>query len=701
MRSRRIYGDLDDPPVIVSDRGFTGFKSSIKANVLPEGVLSDSRNARIENGEIETRKGCDVVYFDPEFSDAYASCRYINPVAGSAQHSAIAVAGRNKLTIFDPEDGNHQVPYHSGQIATGDAELVESFGSLFIYRGRGTTLPSKFPLDCGEYPLQYDGETPTAGGIFKMPSAVVLIQIYPHSRLSDQVDVDLGLASEVGITFSECRADLAPIESRADSWYFDAENWTIDNSASNSTTGHNFSHGDTIKFNGTGSYDGVYKVRKIDFNTISLVGGSIPSGPLERNTGATGWKENSNLRPADYAVTTASRLAYVSGPDLIQFSDAFAPTIINPYFNRVMVNEGAGDYITALLPVQDDSLLVFKRSSIYLITATSTLGENLRVIEVTRQMVCACKGSIQEVGNLIYFLSDGGIYAVDAGIRNESNMASPMQALEVLSIPTSESINDKLGQVDFSYAEKFISAYFDNRYFLAVVTKESGGQLSRIFVYNQLLKQWETIDEFPDGFFAQEFVVIPDNGINKLFVVGKNSQILTWGTNELGVDSFYDERNELTSNSINFSISTRNYDAESFNIKRFHRIGSAITKLTDEDTGVTFGYNTSNPDTATLVYANAPLDRYRKTYRLICRKKGQQLSVTITNRRNKFFSGGRIKVSEIFTEASICARATRSYSDTTQKSTRAYDIEEGYRPSVDRINDDPILVSDPNSGTPL
>lgn len=701
MRSRRGYGELDDTPKISTERAFIGFKSSIKSNALPEGTLTDSRNARIQNGEIQTRKGCEVAYVDDSFPDAYAACRYINPVAGGAQHSAIAVAGREQLTIYDPEDGNSKVPYHSGQIATGDAELVESFGSLFLYRGRGATLPAKFPLQLGEYPLQYDGETPDDGGVFKMPSAVVLIQIYPHARIAEQIDVDLGLVTEVGENFNECRADLAPLESRADSWFFDEENYSIDNSSLNSTTGHTFENGDTIKLSGTTNYDNVYKVRKIDFNTISLVGATIPAEPVERNTGATGWKENSLLRPADYATTTASRLAYVAGPDLIQFSDAFAPSIINPYFNRVLVNEGAGDFITALLPVQDDSLLVFKRSSIYLITATSTLGENLRVIEITRQMGCVSRGSIQEIGNLIYFLSDNGIYAVDSGIRNESNLASPITALEIMDVPTSESIEDKFKQIDFAYAENFISAFYDNRYFLGVTSKTGGGQINRIFIYNQIHKNWETIDEFPEDFIPQDFVVIPVNGINKLHVVGANSQIIVWESNEAGLDTYYDGNNDERTVPINFSISTRYYDAESFNVKRWHRVGSAITKLTNEPTGVTFGYSTSNPDTATLVYAKAPVDEYRKTYRMLCRKRGQMMSVTITNRMSKQQSGGRIKVSEIFTESSECARSTRSFSDVQTKVAQPVDIEQGFRPAPDRNQDDPILVADPQAGTPL
>ena len=167
LQSERRYGALDNQPIVEGDRAFKGFRSALKGNILEEGIITDSRNARIENGEIETRKGCNSVFMDPDFPDAYSACRYINPVLGSSEHSAIAVAGQNNVTIFDPEDGDYKVPYQSGQEAQSDAYLVESFGSLLLFRGKGTTLPAKFPLELGEYPLVYNGEAQTMEAFLK------------------------------------------------------------------------------------------------------------------------------------------------------------------------------------------------------------------------------------------------------------------------------------------------------------------------------------------------------------------------------------------------------------------------------------------------------------------------------------------------------------------------------------------------------
>ena len=535
-----------------------------------------------------------------------------------------------------------------------------------------------------------------------MPDAVVVIQIYPHARLATPEDVEAGHHDKVGELFNECRVDLAPYESRSDSWFFDVDNYHIRNSVLNSTTGHNFVTGDFIRFEGTDNYDATYKVRKIDNNTIALIGADVPQEPEQRNTGVAGWKENSYLRPADFAVSTANRLAYVGGPDIIQFSDVFAPTIINAYFNRVLVNEGAGDYITALLPVQDDSLIVFKRSSIYLISNTSALGSDLKVIEITRQMGCVSQGTVQEIGDLIYFLSDNGIYAIDAGIRQQTGIATPIQALEIVNTPTSESIQDIISGIDFTYADRFTSAYHDNRYFLAVVSKQGGGMVNRVLVYNQLLKEWETIDEIPDDFVAKKFVVMPVNGKNQLHLVSTNSSIVVWEANEAGVDRYFNGENTYTSTPVSFSVSSRSYDAQSFNIKKWHRVGVAVTRLsTEDDTGLSFGFSTVNPDNAVLIYSTAPNDGYRKTFRLLCRRVGQMFTLTITNRLNKFIPAGRLKISEYYVESSESARSTKSFSDAGTHTEKPYDVEIGFRPAPDRNIDDPILVTDPAADNPL
>jgi hypothetical protein len=802
VNSRRGYRETDDPPKIVGDKGFVGFMSSVKPNAIPENVLYNAVNARIENGEIETRKGSDVQHHEADFKASHYACRYVNPVKTTTESATIALAHNDNVTLYDPDEQIIKVPYQSGQVANGDAELVESFGSLFLTRGGGAKLPCSLPAKLGEYPLEYDGqavadndievgdllyvkvgfwgitkfdqtnprddrefcwveasddvdpqypklyevthiydsgtivvkneqgmrttrrgETATdpngidldkvatnvhfhyndnhkfekanpVAGVFKMPNASVIIQIYPWSRNATQQDVKQGRADYIGETINECRADLAPIESMYDQWFFNSDN-VVTGSALNSSTGHSFKDGETIKIQGTTNHNGTWEIKRHDFNTIILLKAPIPTSAVDQNGGGRAWNESSYLRPADFAVTTANRLAYKSATDLVQFSDVFAPTIANPFFNRVLVNEGTGDEIIAMLPVQDDSLLVFKRNSIYLITATSTLGENLRVIEITRQIGCAARGSIQEIGNIVYFLSDNGIYAVDSGIRNESNIASPIKALEIIDKPLSDTIQDKIDDINFKYADKFISAYANNRYYLGVVSSRSvDGNIDKIIVYNQLIQKFESVDEIPDDLKPKQFVVIPVNGKNTLHLVTEDSQILSYETSMYGVDTYFGSGQLWTEANILFSITSRHYDAETFNLKRWHRLGVTAQCL-ENTAALGFGLNMQNPDKAVLMFNENITDKYRKVYKVIARQRSQLLSVTINNLATPSFRHGRLRISEIYAEGSECARSSRNWSNINYNEKTDLNILVGTRPT-DQDFEEGVIVGDPS-----
>ena len=795
MNRRKGYDSLDDSPQIDGDKGFIGFKSGYKSDILKQGTLHNACNARIETGEIETRNGNDLVYHDETFKDTFAACRYVNPVGDLAESASIALAHATDATIYDPKDEVVEVPYQSGQEVSGEATLLEAFGSLLLTRGSGTKLPCNLPARLGEYPLEYNGQPPSSDGIkvgdyiyvenqfwgitvfdhtypiereyvsvppskdidsglpklfevlrvyesgtlmvrndqelrvsrkghriedsvvidkatstihfhysdssayrkanpvsglFKMPKASVVIQIYPWAKFADSEDVKAGRADTLGEPVNECRIDLAPIESIEDEFQF-SDDWAISGSTLNSNTGHDFKDGDTIKIQGSQDYDGVYPVRRHDFNTIIIDNASIPTQPIERNKSVLAWSESSNLRPADFAVTTANRLAFKGAADLVQFSDVYAPTIINPFFNRVLVNEGTGDSIVAMLPVQDDGLLVFKRNSIYLITATSTLGENLRVIEITRQMGCVSRGSIQQIGSLVYFLSDNGIYVVDSGIRGESNIASPIKALEVLDKPTSESIQDKIEDIDFSKAETFISSYCNNRYYLGLVNKTSPeGKINRVYVYNQLLQSFESIDRIPDDLFPKEFVVIPVSGKNTLHLVTTDSQVISYETALDSIDTYYSVDGTFEEAPVYFSITTRSYNLNTYNLKRWHRVGVTSQSLSNQ-AALSFGFGTNNPDSASLLFTNTIEDPYRKSNRVIVRKRGQLFYLTITNMLNKTTSLGKLRISEIYVEGSECARSSRDYS--TVRTNEAVDLEvlSGVRPERGLFNGLPLV----------
>jgi len=636
MRSHEKYGRFDDQPLIDQDRAFKGFQSNLRAGILSEGLASDSVNARIENGCYETRKGQAVEYASGAGKQGYSSCRFINPLATTTPDPAVATAGQSSLTIYDPSAGATEVPYQSGQTATSDAELVEAFGSLFLFRGKGATLPATLPFTLGEYPLMYEGVSPSAGGIVKMPLAIVVCQIYPSG--------------------GACRVDLAPIESKSETWTFSGAD-ELTGSVGGSSTGHQFVDGDTVKLSGTTSYNGVHEVKVVDYNTIELVGASAPGAVQDRNAQAIGWSESYNLPPADFAVATASRLAFVNGPDQILFSDAFAPSVVNPYFNRVLINEGTGDYITALLPVQDDSLLVFKRNSIYLVTNTSSLGDDLRVIEITRQLGCVSRGTVQEIGDLVFFLSDSGVYAIEAGIRDRTSVATPMRALEIISTPTSEPIQDKIKAIDFSKADQFVSCFYDNRYMLGVVS-QGASEIDQVLVFNQIYKQWESVDSLPTAQQSLGFVTIPKAGINRMFITSKNNHVMRYDDLADNTDVYRNSSAVEVTDRFSFELTTRDYGFSDFNQKRYIRTGIEYQALNATSMNVTS--RITNPDhTNSAFYVRAHASAEGVGAGVKIKKQGQYLGLIIKNMDASGSSVGRLKIEAVGVEANISGRQTR------------------------------------------
>ena len=46
------YGELDDPPLLDGDEGFTGFNTRLDGTNLEPGVLSEAFNVRTDRGTI-------------------------------------------------------------------------------------------------------------------------------------------------------------------------------------------------------------------------------------------------------------------------------------------------------------------------------------------------------------------------------------------------------------------------------------------------------------------------------------------------------------------------------------------------------------------------------------------------------------------------------------------------------------------------
>lgn len=142
---------------------------------------------------------------------------------------------------------------------------------------------------------------------------------------------------------------------------------------------------------------------------------------------------------------------------------------------------GDGDPITAIIPWTGFRLLVFKRSSTFLVNADPTDSiANWEIQNIDKGVGCIAPRSVAQVGADIYWLSLDGVRSLRrtlAGTEQE------------ISEPLSKPIDNLIQTINLNYIHKSAGFYYQNRYFLSVPTY-SATEPSETFVFNTEFKSW-------------------------------------------------------------------------------------------------------------------------------------------------------------------------------------------------------------------
>jgi len=195
------------------------------------------------------------------------------------------------------------------------------------------------------------------------------------------------------------------------------------------------------------------------------------------------------------------------------FSDILDSNTYDPIYNQFRFNAGKSDRIMGFHSFSEDTLIVFNRNSIHMVEGTEIIKEASSKL-LTEEVGLIAKNSIEQVGNQIIFLSDNGVYAI--GFIEDYKLRG-------LEIPLSESIQKTINRINKANAYKAQSAYFDNRYYLALPL-DSSTRNNAIIVYNFLNQKWESIDTVNSADFH----------ITNMFVAGEGDTRGVYITNELG-----------------------------------------------------------------------------------------------------------------------------------------------------------------------
>lgn len=380
-------------------------------------------------------------------------------------------------------------------------------------------------------------------------------------------------------------------------------------------TAHGLSAGDTLTIQaGASPFDGSVdqsvrvtsaSVNQYTFN-LNVVDGSASltvSKPLAIGKGfihqpAAPWGVVHERRLwLPYWYTSATTPADREIRDEIVASDIMDFNTFDVIGNQFRPTAGQSDFTVQLTPFTKDSLVIFNRKSIHLMTGISGSLADVKSNVVTTEIGCSARKSVVQVANQIMFLSDQGIYSIT--FLDEYNLRGT-------GTPISETIQPYIDRINQDYAHLSCAVYFNNRYWIALPIDSSVGagnatKLNTIIVYNFINGGFESIDTVNSTKFAiRELLVGREGAQNALYLSTEEGGVHKVDAREgKDVVSLTAGQAEKEGIDVVSQVTTRQYDADQLDRKMFSRAEFHIKSGEETITDGNISFITEDPDSTT------------------------------------------------------------------------------------------------------
>ena len=286
--------------------------------------------------------------------------------------------------------------------------------------------------------------------------------------------------------------------------------------------------------------------------------------------------------------------------DEIAVSDILDTTTFDQIENQFRISGGTADYVVGMHGFYDDALIVLNRNSLHLISGTVGSLLDTKVTELTSEVGCLARSTIVSRGNMVMFLSDDGVYAVE--FLNDYNLRGADE-------PISKNIQPYIDRINKNYADRAVGVLFDNRYYLAVpldsvVGANDARGNNSILVFNFLNKGWESLDTFGDPRFLIENFVIGSAGVrDNIYAVTGNGGLHQLEAVDTSVDrlSVSNTASLMVTPTIDASLTTRGYDLGTMERKRFTDAQIVMQNLAGETGEYSISFAAEDPDSAQLI----------------------------------------------------------------------------------------------------
>lgn len=603
MPVNRFISTPNKPRVQLGDGFFKGFRSRQYAANLPEGVAAYGGNMRFDRQVARVRKGTEPLSNDITLTNPPLVLDFVL-VASPAPVVYNVYADRVRASCVYADGDN-----------TEGIVLVSS-SKAYVYREGVATAEIDFP----------------AGEDIDDTDTCDLVQF------NDQVYLFRGrkLADEIAISSLTSAATTATCTTSAN---------------------HGLTTGDYVDIRGVSpdGYNGIVAVTVTGLNTFTYTVASGLTTPATVTNATVMWVKPTmswdmntandfvvvaggpnpaggttrRMPAADWGVHFMQKMVLPYDRDELILSDALDAGTYDTAFSQLRIEPGTKDWLVGVHPYQEYQLLVLYRRSLHLLLLNDDLSLS-QVSTITRNIGCIARRSVVTAGSRIVWLSDQGVHYMDIGdtvsLRNNST-------------PLSDPIQDVIDTINWSYADRAVGVYHNNRYYLAVPTN-SATTNNTVLVYNFLNQEWESVDTYPGDFDVQEWHELSYAGETRLHAATTFGFVMLMEENEADE---YGAPGSITTTQISGVLTTRDYRL-GLNRGRFHRL-QVIGNFTSGD-AMAASFTSRDPDTtSTNVIQYTATSSTDASLRRSLHGRGQSGSVGITT------SSGRPEIRSVLVEA--------------------------------------------------
>lgn len=188
-----------------------------------------------------------------------------------------------------------------------------------------------------------------------------------------------------------------------------------------------------------------------------------------------------SIPQSNSALYYQNRLWVVDGKDVYAASQALDFQNFNDLTDVFNLNVGTSDFIVTSYPFGNNSIVVFKNHSSYLLQNVSGDLTDVTSTEITRQLGIVGINAVTAVGpDIVYVSSDRNITSVRLNIQN---------ATQAVTVPISRNINPLMARVNWAYGYKISVGYWNNLLFVAMPF-DNATVCNTVLVYNFITNQW-------------------------------------------------------------------------------------------------------------------------------------------------------------------------------------------------------------------